>query len=92
MNATMEQTIKLAKAQASAEKAVEMAEMKRLYAAFVEGGMEINEACEMLRSRGSKAKTSCDRNEDQEKVDKKMEIVMLRISRDTPGFFLRAND
>lgn len=51
---------KLLNAQASAEKAVELAEMrrlKRLYAAYVESELGIDEACEILKNNGSARRT-----------------------------------
>lgn len=41
---------KIVKAQKTEERAEESLVMKRLYTAFLEGGMDIDEACEVLRS------------------------------------------
>ena len=56
---------RLAKAQEQAQKAQEQAEMKRLYAAYLEGGMYIDEACEMLRTGRSAGNGGAGKDDNQ---------------------------
>lgn len=59
---------KIVRAQKSEEKAEESLAMKRLYTAFLEGGLKIDEAVVLLRGNG--------KNEEMKKMDEKSEMKM----------------
>lgn len=69
---------KIVKAQKAEERAEESLVMKRLYTAFLEGGLNIEKACEVLRSGGENGKKDNKVETMKTEINEKEEMKMTK--------------